>query len=186
MPRGVQMFRCAQHDGVVSFCLVIFPSRTVRANVKIMSGTVFPIGRSNFIRSLFSCVLYGNLVWNVRNFDSHLHSVFSGISDPIRIISISACMAGAVCGDHCSPISDTTVMASEGAQCNHVNHVSTQLPYALSVTAVSFVTYVAAGITSRINIFASGLISFAVGAVLLFGFLFFMKSHAVKQNSSMR
>jgi len=61
------------------------------------------------------------------------------------IIAISACMAGAVCGDHCSPISDTTIMASAGAQCNHVNHVSTQLPYAMLCAAVSFLAYLAAG-----------------------------------------
>ena len=54
-------------------------------------------------------------------------------------------MAGAVCGDHCSPISDTTIMASAGAQCNHINHVSTQLPYALTVAGVSFVSYIIAG-----------------------------------------
>ena len=55
-------------------------------------------------------------------------------------------MAGAVCGDHCSPISDTTIMASAGAQCNHVNHVSTQLPYAMTVAAVSCITYIIAGV----------------------------------------
>ena len=60
------------------------------------------------------------------------------------IIAVSACMAGAVCGDHCSPISDTTIMASAGAGCNHVNHVNTQLPYALLVAAVSFVSYLVA------------------------------------------
>ena len=63
----------------------------------------------------------------------------------ITIIAISACMAGAVCGDHCSPISDTTIMASAGSQSNHINHVSTQLPYALTVAAVSFVCYLIAG-----------------------------------------
>ena len=72
-------------------------------------------------------------------------AVFQGTNETMMIISISACMAGAVCGDHCSPISDTTIMASAGAQCNHVNHVSTQLPYAMTVAAVSFVTYVIAG-----------------------------------------
>ena len=61
------------------------------------------------------------------------------------LISISACLAGAVCGDHCSPISDTTIMASAGAECNHINHVSTQLPYALTCAAVSCVSYVIAG-----------------------------------------
>ena len=62
----------------------------------------------------------------------------------MTIIAVSACMAGAVCGDHCSPISDTTIMASAGAQCNHIVHVNTQLPYALTVAAVSFVSYVIA------------------------------------------
>ena len=71
-------------------------------------------------------------------------TVFSGAGE-ILIIAMSACLAGAVCGDHCSPISDTTIMASAGAQCNHVNHVSTQLPYALTVAGVSTVAYVLAG-----------------------------------------
>ena len=73
-------------------------------------------------------------------------AVFGGsIDNEICIIAISACMAGAVCGDHCSPISDTTIMASAGAQCNHLNHVSTQLPYAITVALISFVTYLIAG-----------------------------------------
>lgn len=71
--------------------------------------------------------------------------VFESMNPQLMIISISACMAGAVCGDHCSPISDTTIMASAGAQCEHVNHVTTQLPYAVTVAAVSFVTYIFAG-----------------------------------------
>ena len=72
-------------------------------------------------------------------------AVFAGTDETMMIISISACMAGAVCGDHCSPISDTTIMASAGAQCNHINHVNTQLPYAVTVAAVSFVCYILAG-----------------------------------------
>ena len=72
-------------------------------------------------------------------------AVFANSNENLMIISISACMAGAVCGDHCSPISDTTIMASAGAQCDHVNHVSTQLPYAIVAAAVSFVSYVIAG-----------------------------------------
>ena len=71
-------------------------------------------------------------------------TVFSGAGE-ILVIAMSACLAGAVCGDHCSPISDTTIMASGGAQCNHVNHVSTQLPYALTVAGVSVVAYILAG-----------------------------------------
>ena len=72
-------------------------------------------------------------------------NVFSGTNHELMIISISACMAGAVCGDHCSPISDTTIMASAGAQCDHVNHVSTQLPYAIVAAVVSFLSYIVAG-----------------------------------------
>ena len=71
-------------------------------------------------------------------------SVFPAGSE-LMIIGMSACLAGAVCGDHCSPISDTTIMSSAGAQCEHVNHVSTQLPYALTVAGVSFVAYIVAG-----------------------------------------
>jgi len=72
-------------------------------------------------------------------------SVFGFEGGNLTIIGISACMAGAVCGDHCSPISDTTIMASAGSQSNHINHVSTQLPYALVVAAVSFLAYLVAG-----------------------------------------
>lgn len=76
-------------------------------------------------------------------------AVFQGTNETMMIISISACMAGAVCGDHCSPISDTTIMASAGAQCNHVNHVSTQLPYAITVAIVSCITYIIAGVVQN-------------------------------------
>lgn len=77
-------------------------------------------------------------------------AVFAGSDETMMIISISACMAGAVCGDHCSPISDTTIMASAGAQCNHINHVNTQLPYAITVAAVSFVSYIIAGFIQNV------------------------------------
>ncbi len=87
----------------------------------------------------------------------------------ILIISISACLAGAVCGDHCSPISDTTIMSSAGAQCNHINHVSTQIPYAVSVAAISFVMYIVAGFIQ------SAWITLPIGVVLTFAFLFVMK-----------
>lgn len=73
-------------------------------------------------------------------------------TDPLYVIGISACLAGSVCGDHCSPISDTTIMSSAGAQCDHVNHVSTQLPYAMTVAAISFVGYVLAGFVQNVFI----------------------------------
>ncbi|MBR1983395.1 MAG: Na+/H+ antiporter NhaC family protein [Clostridia bacterium] len=66
-------------------------------------------------------------------------------ADPLYVIGISACLAGAVCGDHCSPISDTTIMSSAGAECEHLNHVSTQIPYAIYVAVVSFISFVIAG-----------------------------------------
>ena len=68
----------------------------------------------------------------------------------MMVISIASCLAGAVAGDHCSPISDTTIMSSAGAQCHHVNHVSTQLPYAITVAAVSFVSYVISGFVKNV------------------------------------
>ena len=84
------------------------------------------------------------------------------------IISISACMAGAVCGDHCSPISDTKIMASAGAQCEHVNHVSTQLPYAMVAAAVSFLTYIIAGFVQTAWIaLPAGIILMAITLVII-------------------
>ena len=97
-------------------------------------------------------------------------AVFANSNPQLMIISISACMAGAVCGDHCSPISDTTIMASAGAQCNHVNHVTTQLPYALLVAAVSFITYVIAGFVQN------PWIPLPIGIVLLLICLFVIKA----------
>lgn len=79
-------------------------------------------------------------------------ALFAGSDETMMIMSISACMAGAVCGDHCSPISDTTIMSSAGAQCSHINHVNTQLPYAMLVAGVSFVSYVIAGFIKNIYI----------------------------------
>lgn len=95
---------------------------------------------------------------------------------PLSIICMSACMAGAVCGDHCSPISDTTIMSSAGAQCNHIAHVSTQLPYALTAAAVSFVAYLFAGIL-QIFVPAYGInstISLVIGLGLMIAIMFLL------------
>ena len=94
-------------------------------------------------------------------------SVFGAADGPITIIAVSACMAGAVCGDHCSPISDTTIMASAGAQCNHINHVSTQLPYALTCAGVSFVCYLIAGFVRNAFIMLPLSILLMVGTLLV-------------------
>ena len=95
------------------------------------------------------------------------------MDNPLAIVCISACMAGAVCGDHCSPISDTTIMASAGAQCDHVNHVSTQLPYAITCAVVSGVTYLIAGIL--VSAGAPGILGLPIGIVLMLGTLAVIK-----------
>lgn len=99
-------------------------------------------------------------------------AVFANSNHELMIISISACMAGAVCGDHCSPISDTTIMASAGAQCKHINHVNTQLPYAIVAAVISFITYIIAGFSQ------SALISLPIGIILMLGALFAIKKFA--------
>jgi len=95
------------------------------------------------------------------------------------VICISACLAGAVCGDHCSPISDTTIMASTGAQCNHVNHVSTQLPYAMLTAGVCLVTYLLAGI----EVLQKAYILLPIGLILMVGTLFLIKVLQQKKQS---
>ena len=95
---------------------------------------------------------------------------------PLLIIGISACCAGAVCGDHCSPISDTTIMASAGAQCNHLTHVSTQLPYAVTVAAVSFVGFIVAGFVQNVYV------TLAVSTVLILAVLFALRSMEARKD----
>ena len=96
-------------------------------------------------------------------------AVFQNSNPQLMIISISACMAGAVCGDHCSPISDTTIMASAGAQCEHVNHVMTQLPYAVTAAGVSFAAYIIAGFVQN------AWIALPVAVLLMVGVLVVIK-----------
>ncbi|MCR4758587.1 MAG: Na+/H+ antiporter NhaC family protein [Butyrivibrio sp.] len=113
----------AHHDGLMSF----------------LPALVFVVGTFLAFATGTSWGTFGILIPIVVN-------VFGGnIDNELMIISISACMAGAVCGDHCSPISDTTIMASAGAQCEHIDHVSTQLPYAMTAAALSFVVYIITG-----------------------------------------
>ncbi len=95
--------------------------------------------------------------------------------NPMQIIAMSACLAGSVCGDHCSPISDTTIMSSAGGQCNHLNHVSTQLPYSISVAGISFVMYLISGFVQNVAILLP------VGIVITIGFLFVMKVFVSKK-----
>ena len=95
----------------------------------------------------------------------------------------SACLAGAVCGDHCSPISDTTIMASAGAECNHVDHVATQLPYAITVALISAVCFLFASVLQMfVTDFAlAAIISLSFGIVLTVGTLFVLKKVTAKK-----
>ena len=95
----------------------------------------------------------------------------------LMIIAMSACMAGAVCGDHCSPISDTTIMSSAGAQCNHLNHVSTQIPYAMTCAAISALTYIVAGLTK--NVF----LSLLIGLVILIAVMYILSRRSARENA---
>ena len=90
-------------------------------------------------------------------------------------IGMSACLAGAVWGDHCSPISDTTIMSSAGARCDHINHVSTQLPYAITVAAVSFVSFIIAAVVQN------WVISLIIALVLMIATLFVLKKVTAKK-----
>lgn len=103
-------------------------------------------------------------------------------SGQMMVISIASCLAGAVCGDHCSPISDTTIMASAGGHCEHVNHVSTQLPYAMVVAAVCLVSYLLIGVLQMIGLAALSWIALPVGIALLIGTLFVIRTRTGKED----
>ena len=138
----------------------------VADNAAIMSflpALVFVVGAFLAFATGTSWGTFGILIPIVVN-------VFGGnMNNELMIIAISACMAGAVCGDHCSPISDTTIMASAGAQCKHISHVSTQLPYAITAACVSFVAYIFAGFIRN------WLICLPIGIVLMIGTLLVIK-----------
>lgn len=89
------------------------------------------------------------------------------IGSEMGVICLAACLSGAVCGDHCSPISDTTIMSSAGAQCKHVNHVSTQLPYAITVAVISFVGYIISGLLQKANVSYSWIYALAICSVIV-------------------
>ncbi len=133
------------------------------ALMSLLPAIVFVIGTFLAFATGTSWGTFGILIPIVVN-------VFGGdLNNELMIIAISACMAGAVCGDHCSPISDTTIMASAGAQCDHIKHVSTQLPYALTAAGVSFVSYILAGFIRN------WLVCLPLGIVLMIGTMFAVK-----------
>ncbi len=104
-------------------------------------------------------------------------SIFPETS-PLLFVGVSACLAGAVCGDHCSPISDTTIMASAGAQCNHVDHVATQLPYAITVAAISFVMFIFSGFVPN------AFIAIPLGAALTVAVLFVIRAYTRRKEKA--
>ena len=109
-------------------------------------------------------------------FSTQLQNVSETGIPTMVVICIAACLAGAVCGDHCSPISDTTIMASTGAQCDHVNHVSTQLPYAMTVAGVSALGYLLSGFVQ--NVFVVLGVSIVLMLAVLFAIKFLSKGKA--------
>ena len=153
----------AMTDSLGAAVFVEEAMRSVAGGIEvILPAIIFLVGCGLAFATGTSWGTFGILIPIVVN-------VFSGTNHELMIISISACMAGAVCGDHCSPISDTTIMASAGAQCDHVTHVSTQLPYAILAAAVSFVTYIVAGFVK------TAWIALPVGIVLMLIVLFVIK-----------
>lgn len=105
---------------------------------------------------------------NFWNFNSYRDFDFPEGSQML-VIAIASILAGAVCGDHISPISDTTIMASAGAQCNHVNHVTSQIPYAMLVAGACVVGYLVAGFTTNV------VLTFVIAIIALFIFIFITK-----------
>ncbi|MCQ2540221.1 MAG: Na+/H+ antiporter NhaC family protein [Acetatifactor sp.] len=149
-----------------------FVAEAVKANtgslMSLMPAVIFLVGCFLAFATGTSWGTFGILIPIVVD-------AFSATDPSLMIIAISACMAGAVCGDHCSPISDTTIMASAGAQCDHVNHVSTQLPYAITAAAVSFVAYIIAGFVRTVWI------ALPVAIVLMIAALFVIRSMTAKK-----
>ena len=145
----------------------------------LMSGAA---GLANFLPAvifLVACVLAfaTGTSWGTFGILIPIVTAIFAPGSEILIIGMSACLAGAVCGDHCSPISDTTIMSSAGGQCNHLNHVSTQIPYAVTVAAISFVMYIIAGLVQN------WLICLPIGIVLTVGTLYVIKLFTNRKKS---
>ena len=150
----------AMTDSLGAAVFVEEAMRSVAGGIEvILPAIIFLVGCGLAFATGTSWGTFGILIPIVVN-------VFSGTNHELMIISISACMAGAVCGDHCSPISDTTIMASAGAQCEHVNHVSTQLPYAMVAAAVSFLSFILAGFVQNPWIVLPIAIALMVGLIV--------------------
>ena len=174
---------------MISPILILTLAVSLKAMINSLGASVYVqelmYSASNFLYSLLPAVIF--LVACVLAFASGTSWGTFGIlipvvtavfptDSPLLIIGISACCAGAVCGDHCSPISDTTIMASAGAQCNHLTHVSTQLPYAVTVASVSFVGFIVAGFVQNVYV------TLAVSTVLMLAVLFALRSMEARKD----
>ena len=174
---------------MISPILILTLAVSLKAMINSLGASVYVqelmYSASNFLYSLLPAVIF--LVACVLAFASGTSWGTFGILIPVvtavfptdsalLIIGISACCAGAVCGDHCSPISDTTIMASAGAQCNHLTHVSTQIPYAVTVAAVSFVGFIVAGFVQNVYV------TLAVSTVLMLAVLFALRSMEARKD----
>lgn len=144
----------------------VFVANFVKTNAQsftaLLPAIIFVVGALLAFATGTSWGTFGILIPIVVN-------IFQETDPTLMIISISACMAGAVCGDHCSPISDTTIMASAGAECEHINHVSTQIPYVVVVAVISCLTYVVAGLCKN------AVLPLIFGLVLIIGFILLVK-----------
>ncbi len=179
IPQGFRVMIAAILILILAWTLGGFCSSRLEAGAFVSAA----LANSSFSNALFPAILF--LIGTGLAFATGTSWGTFGILIPIitavfpadakiLVISISAILAGAVCGDHISPISDTTIMASAGAQCNHVNHVSTQIPYAMVVAACCFIGYIVAGITEN------AIITLLVGIVLLVTTLFIIKAKTGK------
>ncbi|MBQ4062182.1 MAG: Na+/H+ antiporter NhaC family protein [Christensenellaceae bacterium] len=197
MARGLVTFKDSMACIPKGFCAMVPPILilTLATALKNMTGLLgaaeyvgmimdsAAAGLANFLPAiifLVACVLAfaSGTSWGTFGILIPIVCEMFSIDSSFLVIGISACLAGAVCGDHCSPISDTTIMASAGAQSDHLNHVSTQLPYAITVAAISFVTYVIAGFVQN------WIVLLAIGVVLTIATLFVIKKISSKKNAA--
>ena len=161
--------------------ILILTFATALKNVTSELGAAFYVGDlmnhaaaglKNFLPAiifLVACVLAFSTgtSWGTFGILIPIVTVMFTPDDPLMVLGVSACLAGAVCGDHCSPISDTTIMSSAGAECEHLNHVSTQIPYAIFVAGVSFVCFIIAGFIPLWYVMMPLSIAIMVGALFV-------------------
>jgi Na+/H+ antiporter NhaC len=176
---------CAIPKGFIAMvpAILILTFATALKNVNTELGAAFYVGNlmqgaaaglMSFLPAiifLVACVLAfaTGTSWGTFGILIPIVTVMFSADNPLMIVSMSACLAGAVCGDHCSPISDTTIMSSAGAECEHLNHVTTQIPYAVYVAGISFVSFIIAGFIPN------ALIALPISIALMIGSLFLTK-----------